>query len=118
MAAKLDLTIDKGSTFERVFTWNTKNPTTGALVPVGLAGYSARAMIREEYDSPQPFLSLTIGNGIEIDSINNTITISISAQQSSAIIQESGKWDLEVFTGSYVKRLLEGKVKLRPEVTR
>ena len=118
MAATLDLIIDKGSTFERVFTWKTKDPTTGVEVPVDLTGYSARAMMREEFDSPQPFLSLTLGNGITMDDNAGKITLIVTAAQSAALTQELGRWDLEVFTGDYVKRLLEGKVKIRPEVTR
>lgn len=118
MAARLDLIIEKGSTFERVFTWKTKNPTTGALTPVDLSGYSARAMMREEYDSPQPFISLTTGNGISIDLDTNEITLTISATTTASIIADRGYWDLEMVTGQTVIRLLEGKVKIKPEVTR
>lgn len=118
MAARLDLVIDKGSTFERVFTWNTKNPTTGALEPVDLTGYSVRAQMREDYDSPEPFINLTVGNGLSIVENEGKITLTIPATLSSNLIEETGKWDLEVASGTYVKRLLEGRVKLRPEVTK
>lgn len=118
MAARLDLTIDKGSTFERVFTWKTKDPTTGALIPVDLSGYSARAMMREEYDSAQPFISLTTGNGININIDTNEVTLSIPATTTASIVVDRGYWDLEMVTGQTVIRLLEGKVRLKPEVTR
>lgn len=118
MAARLDLIIEKGSTFERVFTWKTKNPNTGALEPVNLSGYGARAMMREEYDSPQPFISLTVGSGITITSATGEIAITITAEQSASILPDRGVWDIEVYSGDTVYRLLEGKVKLKPEVTR
>lgn len=118
MAARLDLTIEKGSTFERVFTWKTKNPTTGALTPVDLSGYNARAMMREDYDSPEPFVSLSTGNGIEINLDTNEITLTIPATTTTSILAERGYWDLEMVTGETVIRLLEGRVKIKPEVTR
>jgi len=118
MAARLDLTIEKGSTFERVFTWKTKNPDTGVLEPVNLSGYSARAMMREEYDSAEPFISLTTGNGIVLTPLTGEIKITVTAEQSAALLAERGVWDIEVYTGTIVYRLLEGKVKIKPEVTR
>lgn len=118
MAARLDLTIDKGSTFERVFTWNVRDPATGALTPVDLTGYSVRAMVREDYDSPEPFINLTIGNGLAVVPDEGKIILTIPATQSAALVEDTGRWDLEVAQGTFVKRLLEGRVKLRPEVTK
>ena len=118
MAARLDLTIEKGSTFERVFTWKTRNPTTGVLEPVNLAGYGARAMMREEYDSPTPFVSLTVGNGLTLTEATGEISLVVTSAQTTAILAERGVWDIELFSGDTVYRLLEGKVKLKPEVTR
>ena len=121
MAGKLDLTIEKGSTFERVFTWQTKDTETGQLTPVNLAGYKARCMFREVIDDPVPFLTLTTENGrIIIEDLTGIIRFNIPADVSAAVIPERGVWDLELYTsdGAFVIRLLEGKVKLKPEVTR
>ena len=120
MSARLDLIIEKGSTFKRTFTWKARNQETGQLEVVNLAGYSVRSMMREEYDSPQPFLSLTLNNGLTITSETGEIQMTITPEQTAQILPERGVWDLEVFTNSdtVVYRLLEGKVKLKPEVTR
>lgn len=122
MAAKLNLTIDKGSTFQRKFTWSTKDTATNVVTPVDLTEFSAFLQIREEYDSPVALISLTSDNnqGITLTGSEGIIEIEITADQSSNIIVESGVWDLELHSNStdYVKRLLEGRVKFRPEATR
>jgi hypothetical protein len=120
MAGKLDLVIEKGSTFERVFTWYTVDTATGTRTVVDLTGYSARSMFREQIEDPEPFLSLTTeNNGIELVGSEGKVIIRIPADVSTAIAPESGVWDLEVYQGTeYVIRLVEGRVKLKPEVTR
>ena len=121
MAGKLDLTIEKGSTFERVFTWKTKDTETGQLTPVNLAGYKARCMFREVIEDAIPFLTLTTENGrILIEDLTGIIRLNIPAEMSTSVIPERGVWDLELYTPdeTFVIRLLEGKVKLKPEVTR
>lgn len=118
MAGKLDLVIDKGSTFEKELTWSTT--INNVSTPVNLTGMSIRAMFREEMDSPTPFLTLTTENGgIEIvDALLGKAKLLVPATTSSAILALSGVWDIEFVSGTTVVRLLEGKVKLRPEVTR
>ena len=119
MAGRLDLIIEKGSTFTRVFTWQTRDQETGALIPVDLSGYTARSMFRETHDSPQAFFDLSTENGgIFIDSFAGKITLKIEATQSTNVIYDSGVWDLELYQGTNVTRLIEGRVKLTPEVTR
>lgn len=121
MAGRLDLVINKGSTFERVFTWQTRDTTTGATTAVDLTDFRARMMMREEIDSPTPFLTLTSENGmIALGGEDGTITVTIPATESTALNVERGVWDIELYSilTDYVIRLLEGKVKLTPEVTR
>ena len=48
---------------------------------------------------------------------SGSIGLTISAASSSNFTFEEAKYDLEMVSGSYVTRLLEGKVKLRKEVT-
>lgn len=119
MTGRLDLTIPKGATFQRVITWQTKDPVTGDLVPVDLTGYKARSQFRESYTSETPLFNLTTENmGIELVPLEGKIIINISAESSSQVSSLYGVWDLEVYQGDYVTRLLEGRVKLTPEVTR
>lgn len=118
MAGRLDLAIDKGSTFEKEITWSTV--TNNVSTPVNLTGMSIRAMFREEMDSPSPFLTLTTENGGAVisDALLGKFKLLVPAATSSAIIPISGVWDVELVSGVTVVRLLEGKVKLKPEVTR
>ncbi len=118
MAGKLDLVIDKGSTFEKELTWSTL--VNNVSTPVNLTGMSVRAMFREEMDSPSPFLTLTTENGgIELtEPLAGKSKLRVSATASAALVPISGVWDIEFVSGETVVRLLEGKVKLKPEVTR
>lgn len=117
-AGKLNLTIEKGATFTRVLTWSTRDETTGITTPVDLTGYTARSQFREEIDSSTAFISLTSTSGIALGGATGTITLTISAATTAALIPESGVWDLELVSGDIVTRLVEGKVRLIPEVTR
>lgn len=117
-AGKLNLTVEKGATYTQTFTYSTKDPDTLVVTPVDLTGYTARAQFREEIDSATPFVSLDTTSGIVLGGALGTITLSISAADTAALLPTSGVWDLELVSGTVVTRLLEGKVKLKPEVTR
>ncbi len=65
------------------------------------------------------------GTGLDFQGSNGTtpttsgsIGIYISAATSSAFTFDTARYDLEIYTGSNVTRLLEGQVKLSKEVTR
>jgi hypothetical protein len=119
-AGRLDLLIEKGSTFQKTLTWKTRDPSTGLESLVDLTSYSARAQFRETHEDPLAFFSLTEENGgIELNTQTGEITLKIPAETSSQVPYSSGVWDLEVFQGTdTVIRLVEGKVRLTPEVTR
>lgn len=119
MAARLDLIIEKGSTFSKVFIWKTKDSQSGQLTPVDLTGYKARLQVREDYDSLVVLFNLTTENNlILIEPLLGKITINIPADYSSLVTTSYGVWDIELYQDTYVERLLEGRVKLTPEVTR
>ena len=115
MAAKYKITIYQGETFSKVFTWKTGDPKN----PVDLTGYTARMQIRKKYGSATTLLSLTTENGgIVLGGVTGTITLFISATDASSIDWTSGVYDLElVSAGGIVKRLLQGTIKVSPEVT-
>ena len=110
-----DITIYQGSTFSQLFTWQDQN---NALV--NLIGYTARMMARASVDSVSPFITLTTENsGIALGGAAGTITLSMSAAQTAALVAQSGIYDLEVVSGSgQVTRLLEGNLMVSAEVTR
>jgi len=123
MAGRLDLEINKGATYVKSFIWETKDTNTGVTTPVDLTEFSARMQAREEFDSPVAFLNLNSdpGGGIELGGLPGEIKVTVLPSTSSVLVQEGGVYDLELFhtnNPEYVVRLLEGKIKLRPEVTR
>jgi hypothetical protein len=123
-AGKYSFIIEQGSTFNRQIQYTDSNGS-----PVDLTGYNARMQIRQTYDSNVTIINLSStsigadGSGIVIDPSSGSISITISAA-SSSVLSFNGEavFDLEIYSGSgasqYVKRLIEGKVKISREVTR
>ncbi len=125
LAGKYNFVIQQGTTVDFEIQWNDINGD-----PIDLTPYSARMQIRSDYGSSGTlFASLTStldsdGTGLNLSGSNSakipesgSIGLTISAASSSNFTFEEAKYDLEMVSGSYVTRLLEGKVKLRKEVT-
>jgi hypothetical protein len=88
--------------------------------PTDLSTYSARLQIRAKIDSADILLELTTSNGgIVLDNTNKTITINISAVQSSEFTFTSAVYSLELYTvAGYVLQLASGTISVEKEVTR
>jgi hypothetical protein len=119
-AAKYNMTIEKGSTFNPVFTW--KN---AAGVLMDLTGYKARMQIRSDIDATIKLVDLSTEHNppeIVLGGAAGTIAITIPAALTTTLPGDDGVYDLEVYYGTVpnevVTRLLEGKVKFSAEVTR
>lgn len=115
-ASKLNLAIDQGATFRKTITWQAGDPS----LPVDLSGCTARMQIRPSVSSADVLLSLTTENdGISLGGSAGTVEIVVEDTQTSGVAWREGVYDLEVvLANGDVRRLLEGKVKLSPEVTR
>lgn len=89
-------------------------------LPVDLAGYTARAHIRETQDATATILTLTTENGgIVIDNAAKTVTLVLTATQTAALSFDSAVYDLELVSGGgEVYRIAYGDVKLSLETTR
>lgn len=111
-AAKLNLTVEQGTTFTKRLTWRDKNKR-----PVSLVGYAARMQIRPSVQSTEVILELSSSNGRITLGAAGTITLELSPAETSAL--KAGVYDLELtsVTGQVI-RLIEGKVNVSPEVTR
>ena len=126
-AGKYSFTIEQGATLTLEVQY--KDPSNN---PIDLTGYHGRMLIRSGYADGNPttyaILSSskwTDGTGLDFQGSNGTtpttsgsIGIYISAATSSAFTFDTARYDLEIYTGSTVTRLLEGQVKLSKEVTR
>lgn len=121
-AGRYSFILEQGATFTRQIQY-----LDGNGLPVDLTNYAARMQIRSTAASTTVLVNLTTtvgvdGSGIIITAPSGTLDITISAASSSMLSFNEAVFDLEIYSGSgasvYVKRLLEGGVKMSREVTR
>jgi hypothetical protein len=114
-----NFSFNQGATFQKQLVYRQPDGTT----PVDLTGYSARMHLRTDIKSPEIVLNLTTENGgIEIAPDIGRLTIKFTAAQTEVIHAREYVYDIELYrqVGQevIVTRLIEGKITLRPEVTR
>lgn len=113
-AETLNLEIEKGATFQKTIIWKD---STGTVID--LTGYTARMDVREDFYSVNPAIALTTENGgIVITALEGKIALNITAAATAALTIKKGVYDLELVNGAVVTRLLEGRIRVKPEVTR
>jgi len=121
MAAGIyNFTIEQGTTVVKQFTYKDANAAV-----VDLAGYDVRMQIRDTVASSTVIDTFTTSSGMSIlgtvsSSNSGTIQLRIEAASSSLYTFTTAVYDIEIeATGSStVTRLLQGSIKLSPEVTR
>lgn len=106
----LNFDMPQGATFPAVLTWKIDGS------PVDLTSYSARMDVRKRPQS-DVILALTEGSGITLGGSAGTITLDVSAEDTAAITPGQYVYDLELYNGDYVKRLIQGTVSVSAEVT-
>jgi hypothetical protein len=113
-AGKYDITIEQGATFRMKLRWKDSEGEA-----VDFTGYAARMQIRQFVQSDEVLLSLNTGNGgISFDN-DGFINVLATAEQTEEIADLAGVYDLEMVSAdNTVTRLIEGKVRISPEVTR
>lgn len=124
-AGRYSFVIEQGSTLNLELQYKD---STG--IPVDLTNYGGRMQIRPDIASSTVYISLSSsleadGTGLNFSGSNGqtppssgSIGIYISAASSSLLNFATGVYDLEIYSGSVVTRILEGQVKLSKEVTR
>lgn len=124
-AGKYNILIQQGSTFALQINYTDSNDN-----PISLERYGARMQLRPTVESSTIILSLSSslnadGTGLNMSGSNGntsptsgSIGIHISAATSSNFSFDECYYDLEIHSGSFVDRIIEGKVKLSKEVTR
>jgi len=114
-AGKYNTEIEKGATFKRTITYKD-----GTDTPVDLFGASIRMQIRDNYTSETAAISIdTSSGGISIDEPENGIfTIELTPAETESLDFRQGVYDIEIeYTEGTVERVLEGRVKIKPQVT-
>lgn len=123
-AGKYNLLIEQGATYQVEIQYKDSNG-----VPVDLTKYSGKLQIRPAIGSPIAYICLSSslqpdGTGLNFSGSYGTtpptsgsIGIYISALSSSLLTFDTGVYDLEITSGSFTTRLLQGNVQLSKEVT-
>lgn len=108
------LLIEQGATWDFAMVWKTD---TGE--PVDLTNCRAKMQFRQFYDTPV-LLDLDSSRGtLTIEVETGGIRTQVSASTTMRIKELSGVFDLEVYhPNGRVDRVLQGKWKLSPEVTK
>lgn len=120
-AQSLDLVIEKGS--KKAITVYYKDSSG---VAIDLSSYEARMQAREKIDDATTIFDLSSTGGtpeitIEPGGETGRIDILIGATTTTAITQDTGVYDLEIYDPldtDDVSRLLQGYIEFRDEVTR
>lgn len=124
-AGRYSFVIEQGSTLNLELQYKDANGN-----PINLTDYSGQMQIRPTVASSTVYITLSSslqadGTGLNFSGSNGvtpptsgSIGIYISAASSSALNFDQAVYDLEISSGSFVSRILEGQVKLSLNVTR
>jgi hypothetical protein len=108
-AGKYDIRVDQGSDFSLQLTVQESGSAKN------LTGFSVRGQVRSTKDSSTVTASFTTA---VTNAAAGICTISLPFATTTNMAVGQYFYDIEVFTGSTVQRLIEGLVTVSPEVTR
>ena len=111
-AARHDIVIEEGATFDITFTYLDKDG-----VAIDVTGYSAKMDIKESVGGTVIDDLTSTGSEITVGTTDGTFQIVITATNTDAYDFDWGVYDLEITTGSTVIRLVEGRVEFKRAVT-
>lgn len=111
---KSNIKIIQGATFRKRFVWNAGG------APVNLTDWKARMQIRPSHESKTVIAELTTENGmIVITPEDGVFQLDMPATITAALSFEEAVYDIELEAlDGYVKRIVEGRATLLPEVTK
>ena len=124
-AGRYSFVIEQGATLNLELQYKDSTGT-----PIDLTGCGGKMQIRPSISSTTASITLSSslaadGTGLNFSGSNGTtpptsgsIGVYISAMSSSMLDFNTGVYDLEITSGSFVTRVLEGQVKLSLNVTR
>jgi hypothetical protein len=124
-AGRYSFIIEQGSTLNLELQYKDSNKN-----PIDLTDYSGMMQIRSTLESNEILLTLSSnlmpdGTGLNFSGSNGqtspssgSIGIYISAITSSLLDFNKAVYDLELYSGSFAVRILEGQIQLSKEVTR
>jgi len=112
MAGILNLTIDQGTTYTNTITVYQSDGTT----PTNLTGYTVAAQLRKNYTSTA-YTAFTCA--LQSPYTSGKITMSLTATQTAGIKAGYYYYDVEITNSAgTVTRVMEGKIHMKPNVTK
>ena len=110
--ATYNITCYQGATLDKTFT------ATNDGTPINWTGYTAKLQVRQYVNtSDTAVLTLTTGSGITALTNDGKVIITATATQTGAIAQGNYVYDLELTSGTYVVRLVQGRFTVDGQVT-
>jgi hypothetical protein len=129
-----DLTIKQGETFRLSMLYalpptDGSTPTVDNVEPVDLTGCTARMQVREKYGAPVLLELTTENGGLSLRGTEGWIDVLMTHEQTDELGNRPGErprprvqpalYDLEVtFPSGDVKRVVEGQIAFRSNITR
>ena len=112
MVAIANLTLDQGATFNSDVTVKDSNGNA-----FNLTGYTASAKMATGYTSTRTRTTITCT--VNADPTTGIVTMSLTADQTSALEEGRYVYDLEILqtSSSTITRVIEGVITVRPQVT-
>lgn len=124
MTYRYNIRILQGSSYNQSFTYATYTGSgilldSSLATAVDLTGYSARLQIRHNHNSDIVLHEATTQNAqISILAPSGSVTINIPASVTDTFDFDEGYYDLEIYNGTLVNRLLEGSVVVSKQITK
>jgi len=109
VATEYSIRIDQGATKPIVIAVESDWLTD-------LSGYQARMEVRSLKDSPT--ILETLSSYLTVDVVNTQVVLDIPPSVSSAFTWQRGLYDIELYKGLVVARILQGSIIVDREVTR
>ena len=109
LAGTYNVIIDQGSTYVLPIIVSSSTNFRD------LTGYTARSQVRTSYSATSAIATFAV-SGAAYNS--GSFSLILTATQTAAMPAVTGVYDVEIYSGSYVERILQGTATVLPEVTK
>jgi hypothetical protein len=109
--AEYEIVCYQGATLDKTFTAAQDG------TPINWTGYTAKLQVRRYPDSDAVLTLATGGQGITTLTNDGKVSIVATATQTGAITAGNYVYDLELTSGTYVVRLVQGAFTVQAQVT-
>jgi hypothetical protein len=116
MATTYDVSLYQGDSWSIAVQWQDTNGDA-----MDIADAEVVAQIRKHYadleDDLDPLIEITNGDGVELDTDNDQIVLSLTPEQTASLRNGKYVYDVQVSVNGTVNTLLRGKVSVIAQVT-